>query len=345
MMKYRICIGIAFAVTLVVLGMTPRLAQGSQYNEDWAVNSANTVSPASAPWFISTVDSYSPYDIGQHVSVALHPVTGAPFISYYDASHKDLRMAQYVGSGGNCGPQDTWSCETVDYAGDVGKYSSIAIDPADNLPIISYYDATNRSLKLAVRTTFEWQLKTIYDPDFVSAGLYSSLKLGSTIHIAFYVSNLMGADSLWYAKYVGGGTGNCGGNDYQCNCVDSGDRVGKYASLALDSSDQPRIAYYDGGYDSLKYAYYEGSWFIRRILAAPSGTPSGQYASLFVDVDNGDLPHIAHYDSVNGKLGYAVYVGSGGNCGMSNTITETPLTLLAISRWPTSVFSPFCHWP
>ena len=38
-----------------------------------------------------------------------------------------------------------------------------------------------------------------------------------------------------------------------------------------------------------------------------------------MDVNNGDLPHIAHYDSTNGKLGYAVYVGSNGNCGLSGT--------------------------
>ena len=317
-MKRKICIGLVLIATLVSPGMTPSLAQSSQHNEDWAVSFANTTSPAWAPWFFKTVDSYPPYDVGQHVSLALHPVTGAPYVSYYDASHKDLRMAKYVSSGGNCGPHNTWSCEIVDSAGDVGKYSSIAIDPTDNLPIISYYDATNRALKLAVRTVFSWQFKTIYDPDLVSAGLFTSMKLGSVdkIRIAFYVSNLMGDDSLWYAKYVGGGTGNCGGNDYQCVPINSGDQVGKYASLALDSSDRPRIAYYDGGYGFLKYAYYDGSWFYRWILS----TPSGKYASLVVDVNHGDLPHIAHYDSTNGTLEYAVYVGSGGNCGMSSAV-------------------------
>jgi len=94
--------------------------------------------------------------------------------------------------------------------------------------------------------------------------------------------------------------------------------VGKYASLALDSLDRPRIAYYDGGNDALMYAYQNGgSWTISEILP----TNSGQYASLYVDVDNGDLPRIAHYDAINGKLGYAVYVGSGGNCGFDSSST------------------------
>jgi hypothetical protein len=138
-----------------------------------------------------------------------------------------------------------------------------------------------------------WVLSATDDPLLGSAGLYASLELDSTgkTRIAYYFSNLLGADSLWYVKYVGGGVGNCGGNDYQCDPIDSGEQVGKYASLALDSSDQPRIAYYDGGNDALMYAYQnDGSWTIREILP----TNSGQYASLYVDTDNGDLPHIAH---------------------------------------------------
>lgn len=317
-MKRQICIGLVLSATLVALGTTPCLTQDSQYNEDWAVISANTTSSASASWFINTVDS--PNDVAQHVSVALDPDNGTSYISYYDATYNDLRMAKYVGSGGNCGPNNDWSCETVDSSGDVGKYSSIAVDPTDNLPIIAYYDASNGALKLAIGYAFGWIIKTIDDPLFGSAGSHASLKLDSTGKpcIAYYFSNFMGADSLWYAKYVGGGTGNCGGNDYQCDPIDSGDHVGKYASLALDGSDRPRIAYYDGGNDALRYAYeYGGSWTIREILP----TNSGQYASLYVDVDNGNLPHIAHYDSSNGKLGYAVYVGSGGNCGFNSSAT------------------------
>jgi hypothetical protein len=317
-MKQQICIGLVLFATLVVLGMTPSLAQGSQNNEDGALISANTTSPASAPWFVNTVDSSN--DVGQYVSVALDPASGTSYVSYYDATYKDLRMAKSVSSGRNCGPNNDWACETVDSAGDVGKYSSIAVDPTDKLPIIAYYDASNGALKLAIGSGVGWIIKTIDDPLIGSAGSYASLKLDSTgkTRIAYYFSNLVGVDSLWYAKYVGGGAGNCGGNDYQCDLIDSGDQVGKYASLALDSSDRPRIAYYDGGNDALMYAYQNGSWTIREILPIHSG----QYASLYVDVNNGNLPHIAHYDSSNGKLGYAVYVGSNGNCGFDSSSTD-----------------------
>jgi hypothetical protein len=318
-MKRQIYIGLVICAILIVLGMTPYLARGSNNVEDGAVSGTNITTSASTRWFFTRVDT--PYNVGQYVSVVLHPVSGLPYVSYYDADHEDLRMAKYVGSGGNCGPNNDWSCETVVSAGNVGKYSSIVIDPVDNLPMIAYYDTSDGgALKLAIRTVFSWNIKTIDDPTIGSAGTYASLKLDSTgkPRIAYYFSNLMGIDSLWYAKYVGGGTGNCGGNDYQCDLIDSGDLVGKYTSIALDSSDRPRIAYYDGGNDALKYAYeYGGIWTIREILP----TNAGKHASLYVDVNHGDKAHIAHYDSVNGKLGYAEYVGSGGNCGFNSSAT------------------------
>ena len=316
-MKKQLCIGLALFAVFAFMGISPYRAQGLTNDGNGKTLQASAAAPASTSWVIDTVDTS--HDAGQHVSLAIAP-DGTAYISYYDTTYDDLRMAQYVGTGGNCGPNNDWMCETVDSVGNVGMYSSIAVDPTDNLPIISYYDATNGALKLAIGSGVGWLFKTIYDPDFVSAGMYSSLKLDSTgkTRIAYYLSNFTGADSLWYAKYVGGGTGNCTDNNYQCDPVDSGDRVGKYASLALDSSDHPRIAYYDGGNDSLKYAFHNGTtWTIRQILP----TNSGQYASLFVDRSNGDLAHIAHYDSANGKLGYAVYVGSGGNCGFDSSST------------------------
>jgi len=96
--------------------------------------------------------------------------------------------------------------------------------------------------------------------------------------------------------------------------------VGKYASLALDSSDRPRIAYHDGGDNTLMYAYDNGGgWTIRKILPVNSG----KYASLYVDADNGDLPHIAHFDATNNELEYAVYDVSGnGNCGFYSDVTK-----------------------
>ena len=49
-------------------------------------------------------------------------------------------------------------------------------------------------------------------------------------------------------------------------------------------------------------------------ISDPDNGAAGKFASLAVDVNHADRPHIAHYDNMNGTLEYATYVGTGGNC-------------------------------
>jgi hypothetical protein len=313
-MKNRNIFGLALSVMLLLLAAGVGLARVAQPSGYPAAAAANSTAAANAPWFVSTVDS--DLGVGTHASVAIAD-NGTTYISYYDATNTALKMAKYVGSGGNCGTGDAWECETVDggIIGDLGQYSSIAIDPTTNLPVIAYW-----GISFYLATALDgggWDIITI-DSGF---GDYASVKVDSTgaPHIAYRRYDL--TSYLQYARPVSGGTGNCGTfpGTYQCDTIDSGSGIGRYPSLALDSSDQPRIAYQDEGNNALRYAYQNGGvWTIREILPTNAGT----YASLAVDINNGDLPHIAHYDNVNGKLGYAVYVGSNGNCGFNSSNTK-----------------------
>jgi hypothetical protein len=297
--------GLMLSVMLLLLTAGSNLAREPQPAGPSEADGVNTA--ANAPWFIETVDSGS--GVGSHVSVAIDD-SGTTYISYYDSYNKDLKMAKYVGSGGNCGPDNDWSCETVDSSSDVGKYSSIAIDPTTNLPVIAYWAATN-DLKLVAAWSGGWDIITVDE-----CHGYISLKIDSTraAHISYRRLIL-----LMYAKRVGSG-GNCGGNNYQCDDIFgcSGDCL--YSSLALDGSDQPRIAYYEADDDDLWFAQPAetsgncgpgNSWGCYQV---DSTSDVGRYASLYVDSNN--IPHIAYYDATNGKLRYAVYVGAaGGNCG------------------------------
>ncbi len=326
-MKVRNIFVLILSVLLLLLAAGSGLASGPQPTGPSEAAGASAISAANAPWFNSEIDT--PGDTGQYTSVAIDPSNGGTYVSYYDATNKTLRMAMNRGFGvGNCGPNNSWLCQTIDSSYGVGKYSSIAINPASGEIGIAYYDATNGKLKFAhaeICPTCSWSIDTVDETlGFgVVTGKYASLQYLSdgTPYIAYYFENPGNVDALMVASYVGSG-GNCGNGTlpkWQCKTIQIGEGVGQYASLALDGSDRPRIAYYDGGNNALMYAYqYGGSWTIREILP----TNSGQYASLYVDVDNGDLPHIAHYDSSNGKLGYAVYVGSGGNCGFSSSSTK-----------------------
>ena len=68
----------------------------------------------------------------------------------------------------------TWQMETVDSAGDVGYYTSLALDSADN-PRISYFDDTNDDLKYAWYNNSGWQTETVDSVGIV--GWYTSLAL------------------------------------------------------------------------------------------------------------------------------------------------------------------------
>lgn len=338
-MKGRSVFGLMLSVMLLLLAAGSGLARGPQ--EAAGVTAGPT---ADSPWFRSEVDT--PDDTGQYTSVVIDPSTGVTSVSYYDATNEALRMAQYVGSGGNCGPNNDWGCRTIDSGADIGKYSSIAIRPAGGEVRIAYHDATNGKLKYAgvfcSDSPFPGCDTTVRTIDMgifpvSSTGLYTSLKFHSdgTPYIAYYYDNPSGVDALMVASYVGSG-GNCGygtaTGQWQCDTIQTGEGVGQYASLALDGDGNRHIAYYDAANGDLWYASDRigtncgpgNTWICYPIDLA---NDVGQYASLYVD-NNNDF-HIAYYDATIDALKYAVDKGSGGNCGLlgsaqCDTIDDMP---------------------
>lgn len=288
-------------------------------------------------WDIGTVDDVT--NTGRHLSAAIEPSSGMIYLSYYDDFHGDLLLAKYVGSGGDCGPVNDWMCETVDSSGDVGMYNSIAIYESEgSISIgIAYYDATNGALKFASGPcsrsgcSLDTHTIDIGNPAIsVYKGRYASLGFGhdGIPHIAYQFYSVITNDALLYAHRVGDGTGNCGQGDetgeWVCESIHSGSGFGMYASLGLDGSDHPSIAYYEegNGYPWLATLIGMGGncgpgtrWYCRRINQL--GLDTGRYISLFLE-DNGS-PHIAYYNATNKTLEYAVWVGADGNCGYNST--------------------------
>ena len=307
-MKGWVFLRAALAVVLPPMAAGPGLASGS--HPSWPAQAVDSgARPAAASeWVIETVDAT--LDVGSHVSIASNSA-GRTYVSYYDAALGDLMVATYVGAGGNCGTDNRWLCGRPAYAGDVGQFTSIATAPVSRLPTIAFYNADTNAITSIRLSNGVWSSIVIA---YVEGG-HTSLKMAGDTHIAFYCGSC-GPDRLMHAQSGFGGTGNCASTSWRCDEIDSGPGVGQYPSLALDGSGQPRIAYHHGATTGLRYAEKYGSnWTIREVLPVTSG----YYASLAVDVNNGDLPHIAHYNASTGKLGYAVRVGSGGNCGLNSS--------------------------
>jgi hypothetical protein len=170
----------------------------------------------SLPWKVTTVDSA--LDYGQYAAIAIDPGNDIPYISYYDATSAQLRLASPVPpEGGNCGPNNSWWCRTMDESNhQVGKYSSLAISiPGTAIWKlgISYIDEANHALKyysyycniLGCHSAIETIDSNVFSTRFTSLKFDS----GGSPHIAYQVTCGPLCILLKYASYVGNG-GNCG---------------------------------------------------------------------------------------------------------------------------------------
>ena len=79
----------------------------------------------------------------------------------------------------------TWDIQTVDSEGDVGVYTSIALD-SNNYPHISYSDNTNSNLKYAKWNGTSWNVQTVDSAGNV--GWHTSIALDNNNypHISYY---------------------------------------------------------------------------------------------------------------------------------------------------------------
>ena len=225
-------------------------------------------------------------NVGQHTSVVLDS-SGYPVISYYDDTNKDLKVLHC--NDPNCDPNEpegngAESITSPDTGGDVGQYTSLALDDND-YPVISYYDATNGNL----------EVMRCNDPNCDS--------------------------SVNGAEYV--------------NSPDQTGDVGQYTSLALRVEYEyeiPVVSYYDVTNGDLKVLHCgDTSCVDGNTITSPDTTGNvGAYTSLAWGGGEGYFPVISYYDVTNGDL-KVLYCGDN-HCGSENSI-NSPDTAGAVGAY------------
>jgi hypothetical protein len=328
----RRALAVAAVLSVALMPVTPALAAGQTAGSGPEVAAPNAVT-----------------NTGRFTS-ALIDSAGRERISYYDQGSGDLKYAifYYQDPGGNCGPANTWSCDTIDNGAgaNVGQYTSLTVAPA--LIFISYFDVTNGDLKLAALgfglpacpgAPAGWGCVTVDHGGGANAvvGQYTSVKLdiSGRPHVSYYDAT---NGNLKYARFTGVPADNCGPGGapgWLCSTVDTGGAgiVGLFTSIEVfqkcDTVPVPQISYYDATNGDLKYAALNHP-FGFPVVPCPGGAAGwgcttvdsagvvGQYTSL--EMNYLGWPRISYFDATNGDLKFtqARYTANAGNCGVDN---------------------------
>ncbi len=272
---------------------------------------------------ITTVDWEG--NVGWHTSIAIG-ADDNPVIAYWDWSNGALKVVKCGNASCSTGNIKT----TVDSDGNVGWYTSIAIG-GDDLPVISYYDATNKDLKVVkcgnASCTENNIITTVDSKD--SVGWYTSLAIGYDDNPV--ISYQYRAAGVWALKVVKCGNPSCT-SDNEFNEVDSAVPVGEYTSISIGADDYPIISYYDNENRDLKVAKCnDHSCGDVTITTVDAGGYTGHFTSIAIGSD--DKPIISYLYFSNNDLRVA-HCGDA-SCTSSNTITTVDAT--GNAGWYTSI--------
>ena len=190
----------------------------------------------------------------------------------------------------------TQSIAAIDSSGNVGQYTSLAIG-SDGFARISYYDATNRTLKFAQCTNVNCStnILTTIDATSNNVGLYTSLALGSDgfARISYYDAF---NNDLKFARCT---DDNC--SSPILTAIDTVGDVGQYTSLALGSDGFARISYYDVTGKDLKFVHCTNNdCTTKNISIIESSGTVGQYTSLALGPDG--FARISYYRVTSNEL-------------------------------------------
>jgi hypothetical protein len=190
----------------------------------------------------------------------------------------------------------------VDTGGDVGEHTSLAIG-ADGLPVLSYRDETNNTLKVAKCLDPACTGATISTLGTSNVGEHTSIAIGADGFPVISHHDVPNANLL-VAKC---NDAACAGGDETSTLVDATGDAGEHTSLAIGADGFPVIAYQEAGNDDLKVAKCNDAACATAVNGAETITTLdttgdvGSFSSLAIGAD--DNPIISYSEAgVNGNL-------------------------------------------
>ncbi len=230
--------------------------------------------------------------LGYYTSLALD-ASGFPVISYFDQTNGDLKVV-------HCGNANCASGNTIvspDMAGEVGEYTSIALDSLGK-PVVSYYDRTGGKLKILHCGDATCSSgNSITMPDGAGAS-YTSIRLDAFGDPVVSYYSTTGAN----LRVMHCGDPNCSIGNVAV-AADSTGNVGQYSSLTLDASGNPVVSYYDATNGMLKVLHCSDA----NCTAASPPTPTPPATAVAV----GGFTTLPDVTRPGGEGGIALWLGLG----------------------------------
>jgi hypothetical protein len=195
-------------------------------------------------WTTSIVDSKNTTGYYPSITIA---ADGQPAISYYYKNGGNLRLAKFDGS--------TWAISSIATDGDVGRYSSLAVNPGtQKLAVACEETSTGHYIFAEQGSGSVWNIATV-DSATRGGGGFISLNFsdGNLPGMSYY--DAVNAD-LKYAERSSRGK-------WTATTVAAKNSQGLYTDLAFTyNTDQPAIVYYNKTSDSVMLAYRQtgGGW-------------------------------------------------------------------------------------
>ncbi|MEX1254401.1 MAG: hypothetical protein WEE64_08665, partial [Dehalococcoidia bacterium] len=259
-------------------------------------------------------------DVGSFTSLALD-AAGRPVVSYYDDANDDLKVFRpfpwdVAGAGGQPDGavtvgdiaavvlrfgQTSSGITSPDTAGDVGSYTSLALDGAGN-PVVSYFDDTNGDLKVmhCNDANCAGGGESIQSPDTAgSVGYFTSLALdGAGRPVVSYHDSTNGDLKLLHCNDA-----NCAGGGESIQSPDTAGSVGGHPSLALDVAGRPVVSYRDVTNGDLKLLHCNDANCAgggESIQSPDTAGSVGEFTAL--ELDAAGNPVVSYYDDTNDDL-------------------------------------------